>query len=516
MMQIQQLPPIPDLSIALNYEKWRMQCLQTNGVSRRVIADHLISTQTEIGLLRATLILGVEVSNFDIAYQLAGQLMCAEDKVIQLFGWYQTAYLTIQKSFCNDANAPLSAKTTIPTLQTILSQLESSAKRTLLSLELELRVHASLCEAYIIIEDFDLSYLHASKMSLLAPIVGLKTYQYSARSLTGLSLMNLGHLKSAFEIMDQLYKDPDTTPYRSHLAVEMSHTLFFSGNFESALKLAELHRADKTVDYEVHFQSVISWTLLRKPESIQHDLEVNRIHPLTRACQFLGQAFQFPHNSQERLKMFRNARAACFDFSINTNSWRSGYEQIFAGLCSLLAGDYGLVQPNLPSLERLKSFPLWVQILGIAVTLELCICYRQLQTETLLLESLLELNRVLNSVENSLLRQISAFLQLLTPHALGCLSVIGGTEKIVISKGQDTILNVKSRPIRIYGNEGLRPIQAAEISLSSFGIPHVPSRMGGGQHEVFSNCLKLKYGDNDFWFTPVAPSRLIISLLEGT
>jgi hypothetical protein len=515
MNQIQQLPKTPNLYIAPEYEKWRMECLGISGISRQIIAEHLIATKSEIGMVRATLVLGVELCNFEIAYKLAGQLICSQDSVIQLYGWYQTAFLTILKGYSNDPNAPLTAKTTIPTLQQVLTKLESLSERNLLSLELEMRVHASLCEANIMIEEFNVAYLHASKMSLLAPIIGLKTYQYSSQSLTALCLMYLGETKSALNMMNKAYQNEENKSFRTHLSIDMSHLLYFSGDFYAALQLADQHKIDNP-DYEVHFQSIFAWTLLRKPEYIQLDKETNRSASLTRACQYLANGLRLPHTSVERSTCFRDARFACHDITLSSKTWATDFEHILWALCSLLAGDYGLVQSHLPSLEKIKSFPLWVQILGLAVTVELCICYRRTQSQALLIESLLELNQILNVTEIKLLKQISIALQLLTPHALACLSIIGNTQDIIISHGQDVILNVKNRPIRVYNTGGLRPLQAAEFSLASFGIPFLSSRMGGGQIDLLTKCLRRNYGENDYWFKPVSPCRLVVALLQAS
>ena len=115
----QALPVVPDLGIATAYEDWRNQSLKIQGVSRKTLADYLVATKTEMGLLRAALILGVEAEHFETAYQLAGQLLCAEDKIIQLYGRYQMAYLTISRGFSSDSQAPLTAQTALPTLKQI-------------------------------------------------------------------------------------------------------------------------------------------------------------------------------------------------------------------------------------------------------------------------------------------------------------------------------------------------------------------------------------------------------------
>ncbi len=510
----QALPVIPDLGVAAAYEEWRTTSLKIEGVSRKVLADYLIATNSEIGLLRATLILGVEAEHFDTAYQLAGQLLCAEDKVIQLYGRYQAAFLTIRGGFSSDIQAPITAQTAIPTLKDILMQVEALSKRNALALELEMRIYFVLCEAYLVIEDFEIAHLYASKMAMLSPIVGLETMIYSARSLVAMCLHCLGQSKSALTMMQQLRQDPKNYAYRFYTALDLAQALYFEGDFSNALQLVS-DQVGASTELQAHLQAYQLLTLLRPQVEIQTKHLTNRIQALTMAYQHLYTAFSLNLHSEDRQIVFREARLASSDFSHNSNTWRAGFEKLLNAFCSLRARDYGLVLPNLPSIHQLENYPLWVRILGLALKLEAILRMNSAQVSHAEFFDLgLELRNILNDVDVHVLRQITDALQLYTPYALACLSVLGQVKEVVVAAGQNTILNLNTRPISVYGQTGLRPLQAAEFTLTSFNIPIFPSRMGGGQLEAFANCLKRPYGENLFWFEPVPPARLIVALLE--
>ncbi len=511
----QPIPPLPDLAVASAYETWRNNSLQIQGVSRSVLAEYLIATETEIGLLRATLILGVEPDKFDMAYQLAGQLLLAEDKVIQLFGRYQAAFLTIRKSFSSDAQAPITVQTAIPTVKHILEQIEALPKRNALALELEMRVYLILSEAYLVVEDYELAHLYASKMAMLAPIVGLQTTIYSARSLVAMCLHCLGKSKSALAMMSELQKDPNNFPFRFQGAVSIAQALLFEGDFTGVLQISA-EQTDATNDLKAHLQTYQLLTLLVIQENIPIHLVTNRTASLAKTYQYLTKAFTANLQTDERQTAFRNARLVSSDFAYNPNTWRAGFERILNALCSLRAGDYGLVLPNLPTISQLENYPQWARILGLTTKLEAVLRINSSQVQrTDLLDIALELQHVLSAVEIHVLRQIVDALQLFTPYALACLSVLGNVPEIVIAAGQSAILNLNARPIGVYGQTGLRPLQAAEFTLASFAIPIFLSRMGGGQLEAFTMCLKRPYGANMFWFDPVPPARLIVALLEA-
>ena len=162
------------------------------------------------------------------------------------------------------------------------------------------------------------------------------------------------------------------------------------------------------------------------------------------------------------------------------------------------------------------EYPVWAKVFGLATRLEAILRIPMLENhKNELFGITLELRKVLNQIDIHLLRQISNAVQLYTPFALAWLSALGDLKEIVISTGQNTILQLNSRPIRVYQKVGLRPLQAAEFTIASFGIPVVQSRMGGGQLEAFTDCLKRPYGDNLFWYDPVPPARLIVAFLEA-
>jgi tetratricopeptide (TPR) repeat protein len=511
----EQLQLLPDLSNAAAYEAWRNSSLQVARVSRKVLADYLIAQNSEMALLRAALILGVDTGQFDTAYQLAGRLLLSEDKVIQLFGRYQMAFLTIRKGFTHDNQAPITAQMALPSLHELLDAVNKIVKPSPLSVELEMRICLALSEGYLVTEDFAEAQLYASRFALLAPIVGLQTMIYSSRSLVALCLHCLGQTKPALQIFKELYDTPGYDMYRPDTTFDFAHALFFEGDFAHVLKLTVLDN-DLDQGFGAYFQGLRVCTLQVRDIHIQEELLANRFVPLVRMSKKLIQAFSLPLLHEDRQETFRKARAAASSFSYKKTTWRSGFENVLSSVCSIHAKDFGLVLTQLPTLSELQSYPLWGQVLGLSARIELALRINpKLEHRIPLMENIFALQELLNRSDVHLVMQMMPILQLLTPYSLACLSAMNGLNKVFVSLGETAILNLKARPIQVFGKSGLRPLQAAEFTLLSFEISVLPSRMGGGQLEVFTACLQHPYGENLFWYEPVPPARLILALLEA-
>jgi hypothetical protein len=327
-------------------------------------------------------------------------------------------------------------------------------------------------------------------------------------------LQYLGKTKAAIAVMREQQQDQSNYPYRFYIALNLAEALFFEGDFLSVLQLTS-DQTEATHELKAHLQAFRIFTLQVQNEPIQLELVVNRTAAFARACQHLLVAFSSNLYSEERQIAFRKARLASSESVYNSNTWRAGFERIFNAICRVRAGDYGLVLAHLPTLSQLNNYPLWVRVLGYATEIEVILrTHTKARQKTELSAITFVLQKALNDLEIHLLEQITKALQLYTPFALAWISVLGNLQEVIVSAGQETILNLNSRPIRVYSKAGLRPLQAAEFTLASFGIPIFPSRMGGGQLEVFTACLQHLYGENSFWFEPVPPARLIVALLE--
>ena len=74
-------------------------------------------------------------------------------------------------------------------------------------------------------------------------------------------------------------------------------------------------------------------------------------------------------------------------------------------------------------------------------------------------------------------------------------------------------MNLQQRPISVYGETGLRPLQAAWFTLKAFDRELPPfDRLGGGQFEAMRKALYHQYFERECWFTPVAPAQVIYAL----
>ncbi len=201
-----EIPSIPALNIPSEYEAWRIKSLNL-GISRKTLTDHLISLNTEIALLRASQIIGIDLENREIAFELAGKLMVSKNSIFKLFGKYQSAFIILQDGIYVGNQAPAVVQATLPALLELLDQLKSSEEKTLLDLELEMRIHLAVSQAYTALGNFEKALLYASQIVIISPIVGLKSYISSGQSLTGWCLLMMGKASEATQVYKNLYED---------------------------------------------------------------------------------------------------------------------------------------------------------------------------------------------------------------------------------------------------------------------------------------------------------------------
>lgn len=396
----------------------------------------------------------------------------------------------------------------------LLIQVQDVAKRNLLALELEMRIYYALAEAYLITEDFAQLHHAASQAALLAPIIGLKSVMFSARVLVAGALHYLGQSQNAIRLLRDLQQEATLNQFKLHAISYLAEALFYDGDFIGVIELAE-QQTESDLESQAHLDALKTCTLLRKPTQRTMALP-NRKETSLKIYLTLHKAFSLPLFADERKICFRTARTFVTDATHRRDTWQGDFGRILSAYCSIRAGDYGLVLHGFPSFFALQNYPIWVRAFGLATLLEsVFLIHDKELRHTIFFESHTQLQELLNTLDQRLLEQIAQALRLYTPYALAYMAVLGGVNEVVLHLGQSSILNLKARPIRVHDQEGLRPIQALEFCLRSFGLPHTTTRMGGGQLEAFKAALNLPYGENLFWFEPVAPSRLIVGLLEA-
>jgi hypothetical protein len=518
--QLATLQPLPDFTVPVSYENWRVEQLG-KGFTRAALAQQLEQQGDELALMRAAQIISVESAYQDEAFRLAGLLMCAENPLVRMYGRYQTAFLVMRGGFQNDPEAPITAQTAIPTLLDLLPQLDGLQKHNLLSLELEMRIHMALAESYMISENWELAYTHAAKATTLAPSVGLITFRFSAKTLVATALLYRGHSTAALKMFHEIQNDPTFKNFKAHIAVNLALALFWSGDAIGAVSIVAQYQAGNATEADSELtecaKCVRTLTLQFLPEEVQFDLVPNRLAMLAQAHLKWQQAFSESPFSEEKRVLYREARSRIAHSFYNSDTWASNYERSFTTLCCVKAGDYGIALQTLPKIIGQTTEPLWARVLALFVTLETAIrSPHQAGKYSLFADTIPAIQEVLRQTETLVTQRLVLSLQLLTPWALAFMASLGGMDDAVVSTGLAAIVNISARPANVYGVSGIRPIQIAELTLEAFGIGQLgSSRIGGGQLEALTNCLRRPFGECHHWFEPVLPARLAVALLEA-
>ena len=228
---------------------------------------------------------------------------------------------------------------------------------------------------------------------------------------------------------------------------------------------------------------------------------------------FIHQALELqPDHPQELQASYRAARAEIHKLR-QADGWRLVHQQVLEAFISLRADEVWLARHKLPTLTMLETAPPLIRAFGFAVTCE--IATRLLPDETELLIRVVDglIATVEELSDSSRGEQVSRRLQLLLPLSTAIAARFPECPSVLSQVGLEATMNLQQRPISVYGETGLRPLQAAWFTLKAFDRKLPPfDRLGGGQFEAMRKALYRRYFERECWFTPVVPAQVIYAL----
>jgi hypothetical protein len=232
-----------------------------------------------------------------------------------------------------------------------------------------------------------------------------------------------------------------------------------------------------------------------------------------------------PGNDLGRMERWREAHEhlRAFDASATSESLRLESRTLSAFI-QLRMGFAGQAFHQLPSSADLVILPAGARAFAHVTSIEV---FERLLPESaeVLLEALKSAASDLGQLETRVLGQVVRRLRLLTPRGLALLATFPSLEGKTRIKHEATdefrrvareaIMNVRARPVEVYGRQSLRPVQAAWFTLEAFELPceSVELYEGGGQRQALLNGLFFTYHRHTCWHWPVAPARLAFALL---
>ena len=507
--------PISDLSDPRAFEEWRQECIETHHVSRQNLADRLVAVGTALAFVRAASILAVLHDQRQAAHELAARALEAAERDVYLFAKLLCAHLTTLDGYSKNPDPTLTATSVALVLAGILEDTRKILDRSALLLEVELRTHYALAEAYILGRKYTRAKRHAAEAMLLASHLGIHFVAQGARYQLANIAYYEGDLVAAadtYQTLTSEYTSAGSLAQSSTLARAL--TLHWLGDDDAAIACAETLELPpgSSAHHRVEAFRLLS---LRYSHSEISDLESNVPNTLAHTVfcyRFIHQALEIsPDRSQEIQSCFRSARDGVHKLR-QADGWRLTHQHVLEAFIALRTNELWLAHHKLPRLDLLETAPPLIRAFGFAVAAE--IAARLLPDESgLLLRAVDGLIATVEALTGSSRGvQVSRRLQLLLPLATAIAARFPECPSVLSKVGLEATMNLQQRPIRVYGEPGLRPLQAAWFTLKAFDRELPFERLGGGQLEAMRKVLYRPYFERSCWFTPVAPAQVIHAL----
>jgi tetratricopeptide (TPR) repeat protein len=400
----------------------------------------------------------------------------------------------------------------------ILRELASISERTDLHLELEVRIHHALSEAYLLSQDFDRATYHASEMMTLAPVVGLNNLVANAQYQIADARYLEGNLAEAKLLLEEILDSPSTqTRLFRNATIYRALCQYWQGN-ETA--------ANATLDsLDLELQREYWWLkqMTLRTEINYNDVNLPKNNSLAHALSLFSGAIanvqsENPEHEEQIYDIFKtlSRELHALQPSFGTR-WLGTYGrclEVYASLRSDAPGQIRTASP-LPELGEIESMPISARAFGYAVVIEAAsknlVTARQIG---LLGPAIDKLVKMLADLNPEVELQVTRKLQLICPFALAMASLWDRAPHHTFELGSNSIINLRQRRIKVYGVSGLRPTHAAKITLSAFGRNDlVLCSRGGAQARDLRRVLHHHYFKRPAWFEPIPPARLIASLL---
>jgi hypothetical protein len=511
------IPKTPDLLDTHSFEAWRRQCLETQNLPRQLLAEKLESIGSEIAFVRAAIILAPLEQQRDRAQTLAMRGLEATQRDVYLLAKLICAHLTTLSGFSRNPDPAMTATSVTLMINGILEDARKMTSRSPLLLEVEVRAHQALAEAYILGRKYNRAKRHAAEALLLAPHLGLDLIAQGARY----QLANIAYYEGDLFAAEETYQTLTSGPIFSAALAQSSTlaraiTLHWLGDDDAAIACTNSGDFSPTGSAHPRVEAVRLLSLRYPWNEHFTNLETSVPNTLAHAVscyRFIHQALELqPDHPQEIQATYRAARSEIHKLR-QADGWRLVHQQVLEAFISLRADEVWLARHKLPNFTALETAPPLIRAFGFAVASE--IATRLLPDETELLTRAVDglIATVEELSDTSRGEQVSRRMQLLLPLSTAIAARFPECPSVLSGVGLEATMNLQQRPISVYGESSLRPLQAAWFTLKAFDRELPPfDRLGGGQFEAMRKALYRRYFERDYWFTPVAPAQVIYAL----
>ena len=516
---------LPPLDHPAAFEDWRREVMQDQTGLEPAIAA--LERMGDLGAVRAAMMLVSAAP--DRARDFATRALGSNDIMVHLLAEAYLAVFQTHAAWTGQATPKFDTRSAPIVLERILAEAKSLRDYSPFGREVAMRVHHMLADAYMIGGAIGRVREHAAEMAHAAFTLDLPATQLAANyylayvaETEGQSGLAENLFRSVAEDINAGYLGPRANRARARLLIRMGD----EDGAEALLDPRDFTPGSPPFHHTIGLRSLT--VRERLPDDFAANLKFipNNTAALIAVYSAITRALECePADDLARSERWREAHEhlRAFDASATNDSARLESRTLSAFI-QLKLGFSGQAFHQLLPTTEIADQPAGVRAFAHVTSIE--VLERLLpESADALFEALQSALSDLGKLEPRVLSQVVRRLRLLVPRGLALLATFPSARNATLAKhegmddfrrvAREAIMNVRARPVEVYGQQSLRPVQAAWFTLEAFELPCASVELyeGGGQRQALHQGLFLPYHRHTCWHWPVAPARLSFALL---
>jgi tetratricopeptide (TPR) repeat protein len=505
---------MPDLTDPEAFDRWRRAWVGGTQHERSLALQELEARSTPLASLRASMLL----TTVDPAQsqRLATRALCGDETILFLMAKSQLAILSALSSWKAE-NPQFSVEPAVAVLEGALAEVNNSSVRNPLVLELMVRLHGILADSYTLLQNFAKAKQHAAEVAILAPAIGLLSFSASSTY----QLANVAYYQGDLQEAETLFRQAAENANSSLIISERAQR-------SRALALADLGDDDGVLDVldsmvlepdTAGFWQAQSLRFLTLRYEWPHDDSGYLRHTphtssaLVTCFRAMIEADHYPPDQPHEIRQaLAKAFEALHPLLQSSIGWRKLDQQVTAAHIAYRLGEYSIAWQRLPSLSEMVHLPIAPRLRAFFVGLE--VLERQLPlTASDLFRYAAAAVDELCTLEGRIAKQLAERFLLTNPVGMALIARFPGCPDLFVAAGHAATINLRTRPISVFGQEGMRPVQAVRYILEAFHCStDLLGRLGGGQHEALKRTLYRPFHHRQCWYRPVPALQIAYAL----
>lgn len=507
---------LPELTHPGSFALWWSTCLAEK-LPDHELAKRLEAIKSPIASVRAALVLGRSLEVREKARELAGHAISTGDETVRLFGLAIVGILDVKDSYQLGTRDLQSAPNSLILLEQLLDEARSLKVRSALLTEVEARLHRAIAESSLINADYTRARKDFTLAIALGQALNMSIFVYHTRLLLANVSVETGMMPNARQEYQILINDLNA-PREVVMNAQMysAFSLYWSSEDTQMLRLVDkilIESPNPSIG-----RSYCNALKMFAGVGFDSDITEEDQKRLPNVMRILVEVFsciwasrQQRGKNKDEKKFLIQARSA-LDSIIVTNDLNNVVLLFFKGFIHFQLKEYVTSAKLIQDVLKISTIPsLKVMILGLAI--EISAAWDGIEIMRLdILTSMMatELLKLSKSARQDMILRFS----LLLPLAGAFFSV--SPDASLENNGFliENIIDVTSRPIKVFNTTGFRPIHVTLHTLKRLGVKIEDVADGGGQLEAEEKVLLRSIGMRQHWFLPISPAVLIYLLLK--